>query len=124
MESEALARELRDRMQDVVPPKIRVSTEGDMLVFRSGYSTGRSGSYACQWLRQGRGSWSERLQQAARLAFSDLQDFVDEETTEPWPGKTTPPTPDARIEAGRLLIWFGDPNAPDLEINPLLVESE
>jgi len=119
MDSEVLARELCDRMKKVVPSGIGISVEGDHLVFRSSYSAGRAGSYACQWLHRGTGSVSERVLHAARLAFSDLQDFVDEETTEPWPGATSPPTPDARIEAGRVIVWFGDPQAPDLEITPL-----
>ena len=118
-----LAQELRERMKEVIPSGIDVSAEGDHLVFRSRYSNGKAGSYACEWLRQGTGSLSERVREAARRAFSDLQDFVDEETTEPWPGTTSPPTPKARIEAGRVIVWFGDPQAPDLAITPLLVES-
>jgi hypothetical protein len=121
MDSRVLAQELCDRMKEVIPPGIAVSTEGDRLVFRSSYSRGRAGSYACQWLHKGTGTLSERVREAARLAFSDLQDFVDEETTEPWPGATSPPTPHARIEAGRVMVWFGDPQAPDLAITPFLV---
>lgn len=122
MDSEVLARELCERMQEVIPSGIGVSTEGELLVFRSGYSSGRAGSYACAWLHRGSGSPSERVREAARLAFSDLQDFVDEETTEPWPGTTSPPAPSARIEAGRVIVWFGDPGAPDLAITPLPIE--
>lgn len=121
MDSEVLARELCARMREVIPAGIGVSTEDDRLVFRSSYSTGRAGSYACQWLNQGSGTLSERVREAARLAFGDLQDFVDEETTEPWPGTTSPPTPHARIEAGSVIVWFGDPQAPDLAVTPLPV---
>jgi hypothetical protein len=121
MDSEALAQQLCDRMKKVVPSGIGVSVEGDHLVFRSSYSAGGAGSHACQWLHQGTGSMSERVLQAARLAFGDLQDFVDEETTEPWPGATSPPTPNARIEGGGVIVWFGDQEAPDLEITPLLL---
>jgi len=124
MDSDVLAQELCDRMKEVIPSGIGVSPEGDRLVFRSSYSTGRAGSYACQWLHQGTGSLSERVREAARLAFSDPQDFVDEETTEPWPGTTSPPTPDARIEAGRVIVWIGDQQAPDLAITLLLVEDQ
>jgi hypothetical protein len=122
MDSEVLARELCDRMTEVIPSGIGVFTEGDRLVFRSSYSCGRAGSYACQWLHNGRGSLPERVREAARLAFSDLQDFVDEETTEPWPGSTSPPSPNARLEAGRVIVWFGDPQAPDLAIPPIQFE--
>ena len=116
MDAEVLAQELCDRMKEVIPSGIGVSTDGDLLVFRSSYSSGRAGSYACQWLDKGTGSVHERAREAARLAFSDLQDFIDEETTEPWPGATSPPSPDARIEAGRVIVWFGDPQAPDLVV--------
>ena len=101
MDSEMLAQELCDRMKEVIPSGIGVSTEGERLVFRSSYSTGRADSYACLWLHQGPGIMQERVREAVRLAFSDLQDFVDEETTEPWPGTISPTSPDARIEAGR-----------------------
>jgi hypothetical protein len=64
------------------------------------------------------------VREAARLAFSDLQDFVDEETTEPWPGTTAPPSPLARIEAGRVIVWFGDPQAPALAITPIQIQDQ
>jgi hypothetical protein len=44
MDSEVLALELCDRMKEVIPSGIGVSTEGDRLVFRSSHSTGRAGS--------------------------------------------------------------------------------
>ena len=47
VDSEVLAQELCDRMKEVIPSGISVSTEGDRLVFRSTYSTGTAGSYAC-----------------------------------------------------------------------------
>jgi hypothetical protein len=122
MDSETLARELGDRMNEVVPPGIRISAEGDMLVFRSGFSTGRAGSYACQWLTQGTGPLAERVREACRRGFSDLQDFVDEETTEPWPGLSTLPESFARIENDSVVVWFGDREAPDLAIAPVPLE--
>jgi hypothetical protein len=124
MDPEALARELCDRMRDVIPSGIAVSTDGDLLVFRSSYSSGTAGSYACQRLHKGTGSVPTRVSEAARLAFGDLQDFVDEETTEPWPGATSPPSPNARIEAGTVIVWFGDPQAPDLVLPPIQLEDQ
>ena len=119
MDSETLARELAERMKAVVPSGIRISVEGNMLEFRSDFNTGGSGSYACQWLDGGTGTPSERIREACWRAFSDLQDFVDEETTEPWPGLKTPPHPHARIENDFVIIWFGDSQAPDLIMAPL-----
>jgi hypothetical protein len=124
MDAAVLAQELCDRMKEVIPAGIGVSADGDLLMFRSSYSSGTAGSYACQWIHTGTGSVTERVRQAARLAFSDLRDFVNEETTEPWPGVTSPPRPDARIEAGRVIIWFGDPQAPDLVIPSIQLEDQ
>jgi hypothetical protein len=124
MESEVLAQELFERMKEVVPPGITLSVEGDMLVFRSDFDTGSSGSYACQWLYEGTGRPSELVRDACWHAFSDLQDFVDEKTAEPWPGLKSPPTPYARIENDSVIIWFGDPQSPDLAIRPLLLDGQ
>jgi hypothetical protein len=116
MESQTLAQKLCERMKEVVPPGIGTSVEGDMLVFRSDFGTGSSGSYACQWLHQGTGDISDRVRDACWHAFSDLQDFVEEETTEPWPGLRTPPAVYARIESNSVVVWFGTSSTPDLEI--------
>jgi hypothetical protein len=116
MESQTLAQELCERMKEVVPPGIKISVKGDMLVFRSDFGTGSSGSYACQWLHQGTGHISDRLRDACWHAFSDLQDFVNEETAEPWPGLRTPPVAHARIENNSAIVWFGASHTPDLEI--------
>jgi hypothetical protein len=121
MESEVLAQELCDRMKEVVPPGITLSVEGDMLVFRSEFDTGSSGSYACRLLYEGTGRQSELVRDACSHAFSDLQDFVDEKTTEPWPGLKSPPAPYARIDNDLVIIWFGDSESPDLAIRPLLL---
>ena len=107
----------------MIPSGIGVSTEGDRLVFRSSYSAGRAGSYACQWVHQGHGLARSECR-GAWLAFSDLQDFVEGETTEPLPDTTSPPTPDVRIGAGRVIVRIGGPQAPDLAMTPLLVEEQ
>jgi hypothetical protein len=122
VEPETLAQELSDRMKEVVPSGIRITAEGDTLVFRTDFGSGSSGSYASQWLHKGTGRSSDRMREAYWRAFSDLQDFVDEETTEPWPGLKTPPTAYARIENDSVIIWLGDSQAPDLEIRPLLLD--
>jgi hypothetical protein len=124
MEAETLAQRLCDRMKEVVPPGIRLSVEGDMLVFRSDFGTGSSCSYACRWLYEGTGRQSELVRDACWHAFNDLQDFVDEATTDPWPGLKTPPTPNARIENGSVIVWFGDSQAPDLTIRPLPLDGQ
>ena len=49
---------------------------------------------------------------------------MEGETTEPLPDTTSPPTPDARIGAGRVIVRIGGPQAPDLAMTPLLVEEQ
>jgi hypothetical protein len=114
VEATQLAQELARRMRDVVPLGIIVIVEGDMLKFLSDSDPGTSGSYACQWIYLGTGPEQDRLSEACWHALDDLQDFVDEKTTEPWPGLRTPPKACARIEDDFVLLWFGDPEKPDL----------
>jgi hypothetical protein len=120
--AETLALELARRMRDVVPVGIRVSAEGDMLRFGHGARPFSSGSYACQWLYQGDGPPADLLTTACWRALDDLQDFVDENTTEPWPGTRTPPEARTRIEDGAVLLWYGDPESPDLTHEPLPID--
>jgi hypothetical protein len=114
-----LAQELARRMRDVVPPGIDVTVERDMLWFSSAQHSGKAGTYACQWLYQGRGEREQLLAEACRRALDDLQDFVDEATTEPWPGLRTVPDAGTRVEDGKVLLWYGDRDAPVLLLEPL-----
>lgn len=119
MDSTRLAGELASRMADVVPREIRVSVEDDVLVFKADVRW-RSGSYACRWLNEGAAGPEDLIVEACWRAFDDLQDFVDETTTQPWPADHgTPPRPAARIEDRRVIIWFGEPEAPVLVLEPL-----
>ena len=58
-------------MMEVVPSGIQISVQGDMLVFRSDFGTGSSGSYACRWLYEGSGHQSELVRDACWHAFRD-----------------------------------------------------
>lgn len=56
---------------------------------------------------------AERVTTAARAVLSHVQDTLAAATGQPWPG-TGPqlPLPDARIEEGDLIAWFGDSGSP------------
>jgi hypothetical protein len=119
-----LATELAERMRDVVPTGIGIVVhEGDDMIWFDAVERGsgsRSGTYACQWLYEGYGEPDALIVEACRRAFDDLQDFVDEETTEPWPAaRGTPPSACARIEGGNVVIWYGDREHPVLELGSL-----
>jgi hypothetical protein len=53
----------------------------------------------------------ERLARIAAQALSELQDYVDEATHEPWPGERTPPRAYAEIRDAVLRLWFGETGA-------------
>jgi hypothetical protein len=110
-------------MRDVVPPGIGITVEGDTLRFTSAWRSGTAGTYACQWLYQGQGEGERVLAEACRRALDDLQDFVDEATTEPWPGSRTVPEAGTRIEDRKVLLWYGDRGAPVLLLEPLPVDA-
>lgn len=82
--------------------------------------TSRAGTYGCQWIYKGEGDPVDLAVEACRLALEDLADFVDEATTEPWPVKRgTPPAPEAKAANVFVLMWFGDPDDPALQLDPL-----
>jgi hypothetical protein len=110
--------ELASRMQDVVPAGITVTVEDDMLWFARNGSR-RSGSHACQWVTSGQGSMDALAVRASELAINDLQDFVTEETTEPWPGSSGPPRPGVRLVGRTIELWFGVHDHPVVRLRPL-----
>lgn len=122
MDSRRLAMELAARMQDIVPSGFTVIAEDDVLWFaRNG--TRWAGSYACQWLNGGQETPESLLLQASQLALHDLQDFLAEETTDPWPGSGgAPPRPSVRFGGRTIELWFGDHDRPDVRLRPLSLE--
>ena len=111
-------------MQAVVPAGFQVSADDDMLWFDSiGLRPlGRSGSYGCQWLRLGSGGVDYLIGESCRLALDDLQDYVLDVTTEPWPrqpGKRRHPRPWAQVEGRTVFLWYGDRTYRALELEPI-----
>jgi len=124
-DAEQLAEELAERMREVVPSGIDVRADRGMLWFKDflwsalhEQSPPISGSYACQVLKK-EGDPDNRLVEACSHALDDLQDFVDQNTREPWPGQTTVPSPGACIEGREVLLWYGHIEHPVLRLRPL-----
>ena len=61
----------------------------------------------------------EQIAWCAENALGELQDFVDETSTEPWPGQHTVPRAHAAVIEGKLHLWFGDASDPVLECEPI-----
>jgi hypothetical protein len=120
-----LADVLSKRLQPIVPAGFHVTQEAGMLRFAMdsgmGFYGGRSGSYVEDTFNLDTDirSVTERALRASALALGQLQDFVAEETADPWPGATDMPPARAELRAGHLLLYFGEPAAPVLQCEPI-----
>ena len=125
MDSEKLARALGDRFQQIVPKGYQVYEDQGMIWYHGrsspdGYGGSRSGSYIAENLHYG-DTVEEQVTWCAEHALSELQDYLDETSTEPWPGERTLPVPKAHaaVIEGKVHMWFGDADAPVLECEPI-----
>jgi hypothetical protein len=119
MDPEWLAAELSSRMEEVLPAGFTVAVDGDTLWFLFDGER-RAGSYACKWMDSGQGSIEALTVRACELAVNDLQDFVTEKTTEPWPSSTgRPPRPGVRLVGRIVEMWFGEDGDPVARLRSL-----
>jgi hypothetical protein len=125
MDAASFAKVLADRFQAVVPAGFHVRADRAMLWFEQdkgvGFCGGSAGSHAVEsfFSTTVEEPLEDRATQAAWFALNDLQDYVDEEATEPWPGQRTPPPAHAAVRAGKLHMWFGDEGKADLILGPI-----
>jgi hypothetical protein len=118
MDAERLAVELSSRMEQELPPGFTITADGSMLWFLDGDR--RVGSYACQWIDSAEDSMEGLTLRACELALNDLQDFITESTTEPWPAISgQPPRPGARLSERTVEMWFGSEGHPVARLRPL-----
>jgi len=112
---------LADHLDAVVPDGIRVRAVNGMLWYsadRVGVRSGSAGSYIEANLHNG-DSDEERLARCCEMVLSQLQDFVDEATAEPWPGGLRPPKPRAEVRDGLLRLWWEDEENVVVEWQPI-----
>jgi hypothetical protein len=116
---------LVERIQEVLPAGFTVECDSErtMLWFKRQGVSGYAGSYALQILVGEGGNVEQRISAACRVALDDLQDFVDEETTDPWPGSKNVPPARAMVEGGQVHLWYGDIEAPALRLRPVPLEN-
>jgi hypothetical protein len=121
VDADRLTQALAGRLAAIVPEGFGVEASDGMLWYsadrgrfpgqRGDYRTGTAGTHVrfnFSVLDQAVG---ERLVRVAAQALSELQDYVDEATHEPWPGERTPPQACAEIRDAALRLWYGDPGA-------------
>ena len=119
------ATDLATVLQQVVPDTVAVQPAGDDLAFAGrgdgSDRLGRAGSHVGQFfglLADRYADDASRVLAACLHAMSDLQDFVAEATTDPWPnrGPGVMPEPHGRIGADGVDQWFGDEGRPVLTL--------
>jgi len=123
VDGDQLARELAERFQRIVPEGFHVWEHDGMPRYSadpsvSVYGVGTAGSFIAENLNCG-DTMEERTAWCAENALGELQDFVAEKTTEPWPGERTLPLPHAKVTEGKLHLWFGDESTPVLVCEPI-----
>jgi excisionase family DNA binding protein len=116
---EALASALAQRLAAVVPAQISVTVQAGMVWFTNEHGHGSGSDIASSASIDG--SLVDRVCAAAERTLDCASDMIAEETTEPWPacaGEIRGGLPGAGAEpmGDAIRLWFGDPDAPVLEL--------
>jgi len=129
MDPDDLARLLADRLQQIVPPGFHVDADEGMLWYSSdegrfpgqtnSYQAGLSGTYVRDNFPFHGDTLEDHIVGVSRQALDELQDYVDEASHAPWPGRTRPPEARAEIRESRLYLWFGDSGSVFAECEPI-----
>jgi hypothetical protein len=82
VDADKLALALADRFQQIVPEGYYVRETDGMVRYSDVYGSFTSGSYIAENLRNG-DTAEERVARCAEHALDELQDYVDETSTEP-----------------------------------------
>jgi hypothetical protein len=113
---------MAERLDGVVPSGLTVHSQGPSIDIYA-RNTHRHASAAADIITEDGRSLAEQIDTAARSILGGAQDAVMEILMEQWPlgpsGRVV--YPDARVEGGRLLMWFGDERAPVIVLPPLNV---
>jgi hypothetical protein len=101
VDADRLTQALADRLAAIVPEGFHVEASDGMLWYSADhgrfpgqledYQTGTSGTHVSVNFDVRDQAVGERIASVAAQALSELQDYVDEATREPWPGERTPP---------------------------------
>jgi hypothetical protein len=120
---DALAAALAERLATVVPSQLHVSAESGMIHILNDEGHGVGIDVAAMANDDGK-SLEERVCRVARHALEAPQDWIADETTEPWPARAGDlpggfPAPNAEIAGEQVRLYYGDSRAPILELAPI-----
>jgi hypothetical protein len=120
---EALADALATRLRAVLPSSVQVVAERATVFLRDADGHGIGIDIAFHASFPEAGSGADRVRAVAASALEAVQDELTMVTTEPWPlrGRGELPTPHADFTADgdAVRLFYGDPAAPVLELEPL-----
>lgn len=120
----SLASALAAGLAAAVPPRARVTAEGSSLAVT--VDDGAPLSIGIGEIIAQTGEPLENVRLAAYAVLSGVQDHIVEATAEQWPASLSKQRalalPGVTIEDHRLMLWYGDPSAPTLKLEPLSVE--
>lgn len=119
---DVFVRAVAERFAAVVPESMHVLVEDGMVWLVSGYG-GRVLIFGLAGMRDGDDPM-EVVRSAAEDALATAQEYVSEDTTEPWPARSGQPPGGspaalAQIADGQLRMLYGEPEAPVLELAPI-----
>ena len=116
-----LAAAMATRLNQVVPSGFSVHAYGSLLTIQHGdESEGASGAAEIIADQDDR-TQAERVETAARAMLSGVQDTLMEFLTEECPLGSGGDVayPNSRVDGDRLLIWFGEEQAPVIALPPI-----
>jgi hypothetical protein len=116
---------LAERLNEIAPPGIQVLA-GDGMLHYSAVGTARAAGGAATFVTDNLDAslpLPQRLRQVGELALDEFQDYVDEATTQPWPGSVGVPPAHAEVHGSQLYLWYGPAEAPIAECRPISLDS-
>jgi hypothetical protein len=126
LSSRKVAAALAERLQTHAPAGIAVSAEDRALVVHAGghvWAASAAPSILDDPQGWEAGEEDVLLESVAYSTMSGVQDAICEATAESWPSQPADPNaleePGARVEDGWLRLWFGNPAAPLLALDPI-----
>jgi hypothetical protein len=119
-DADQLTEVLASRLDAIVPDGFHVRAAGGMLQYSaaqgrfpgqfSDYQVGGASTHVQPHLAAHGETAADQAAGVAAQAPDELQDYVDEASLEPWPGKRQPPQAFALARGGVLHLWYGDPD--------------
>jgi hypothetical protein len=117
VDADKLAAKLAGRLVAIAPAGFHVDARDGEIWYSYAASEGPLGDYSFGSAASDVGDCfgdygdtdEERTVAVATSALDQLQDYVAEATTDPWPGEASMPLPFAQVREGVLHMWYGGP---------------